>query len=187
MTYRVLGWHDDPDGGPRLRLDHERFAYAGKFVLPTGKAAALEPDAVLPDAREGYAEGVVAAAAFDEDRTDPDTLVVRYVTTRTDRRGEGYGTRLLAFVAARAHDRGYGTVRIAVNNPYSYEACAKAGFGYAGRETGLAELVMTHPGDRARYDDGLAVFVDRDLSDDERAFVDARRERGPPPVVSPPG
>lgn len=213
MEFRVLGWHDDP-APPRLRLHHERYAYAGKFVVPTGIAAALADGADVPaigrdhdgrdrsdalDEHEGrdehdgrdalgeYAEGVLAAAAFDEDRTDADTLVVRYVTTEHDRRGEGIGTRLLAFVAARAHEDGYGRVRIAVNNAYSYEACAKAGFGFTGDRTGLAELVMVHPApDRRWYEDGLAVFSRRDLTTRERAFVDERRERGPPDVVDVP-
>ncbi|MFD1512568.1 GNAT family N-acetyltransferase [Halomarina rubra] len=170
-----------------FRLDHERYAYAGKFVVPGGKAVALAEDAAptFPDPREDYAEGILAAIAFSEDRTDPDAVWLRYVTVRADRRGEGIGTRLAAWTTARLHERGYGTVRIAVNNVYSYEALSKAGFGFTGRETGLAELVMVHPSDRSRYDAGLALLAERDLSDDERAFLGEKRERGSPPVVSP--
>ncbi|PSP99866.1 GNAT family N-acetyltransferase [Halobacteriales archaeon QS_5_70_17] len=186
MEFAVLGW---PPDGPALRLHHERFAYAGKFVMTsTGKAVALAAGvapADLPAPEEGYAEGVLAAAAFNEDRTDPDALWLRYVTTRRDRQGEGIGTRLVAFAVARARKRGYERVRIAVNNPYAYEALSKAGFGYVGRETGLAELVMERPSDRARYREGLAAFADRDLPAEQREFVAARRERGPPPVVDP--
>ncbi|WP_254537960.1 GNAT family N-acetyltransferase [Halomarina litorea] len=181
MRFELLGW---PDDGVTLRLDHERFAYAGKFVMSsTGKAVAVEGDTVsaFPDAREGYAEGVLAAVAFNEDRTDPDTLWLRYVTVRADRRGEGIGSRFVAFVTRRAHEAGYERVRIAVNNPYSYEALSKAGFGFSGRETGIAELVMEHPSDGARYREGLARFADRDLSPEEKRFVAERTERGPPP------
>ncbi len=90
MEFALLGW---PEDGHRLRLDHEHFAYAGKFVMTaTGKA-------VVGD------DGVVAAAAFDADRTDPDTLCIRYVTVRDDRRGEGIGSDLLRFVREQAADR----------------------------------------------------------------------------------
>lgn len=181
---RLLGW---PPDGPRLRLDHRAFAYAGKFVMSsTGKAVLAPPGWEPPADPETYADPV-AAAAFNEDRTDPETLWIRYVTVRRDRRGEGHGPRLCAFVAARAADRGYDSVRIAVNNPYSYEALSKAGFGFTGRETGLAELVLDRPadapapGDPDRYRAGLDAFADRsDLTDDERAFLDRKRERGPP-------
>lgn len=168
-----------------FRLDHERYAYAGKFVVPGGKAVALTDGTTpsFPDPREDYAEGVLGAIAFSEDRTDPDTVWLRYVTVRGDRRGEGVGTRLVAWTTTRLHERGYETVRIAVNNPYSYEALSKAGFGFTGRETGLAELVMEHPHERARYDEGLALFAERDLREDELAFVRERRARGPPSVV----
>ncbi|MUV90296.1 GNAT family N-acetyltransferase, partial [Halapricum sp. CBA1109] len=45
MEYALLGWADD---GPTLRLDHERFAYAGKFVMSaTGKAVARADGDVL--------------------------------------------------------------------------------------------------------------------------------------------
>ena len=175
-----------------FRLDHERFAYAGKFVVPGGKAVALDDDAAptedasvtFPDPRKEYVEGVLAAVAFSEDRTDADTLRLRYVTVRRDRRGEGIGTRLVAWTTDWAHGHGYERVAIAVNNPYSYESLSKAGFGFTGRETGLAELVMTHPSDRTRYAEGMALFADRDLTDEELRFVEEKRERGPPPVVS---
>ncbi|MFC7154992.1 GNAT family N-acetyltransferase [Halomarina halobia] len=184
MQFAVLGW---PEDGPTLRLDHRRFAYAGKFAMSnTGKAVALA-DGIAPDdlppAREAAAEGVLAACSFNEDRTDPDALWIRYVTTRRDRRGEGLGTRLAAFTVARARERGYGRVRIAVNNPFAYHALSKAGFGYTGRRTGLAELVLEHPSDRARYREGLSAYAERDLTDDERAFVEAKREAGAPEVV----
>ena len=169
-----------------VRLDHERFAYAGKFVVPGGKAVAFEDGApvAFPDPREESVEGVLGAVSFSEDRTDPSTLRLRYVTVRRDRRGEGLGARLAARTTDWAHEAGYETVAIAVNNPYSYEALSKAGYGFTGRETGLAELEMTHPSDRSRYDEGMALFAARDLTDEELRFVEERRDRGPPPVDS---
>ena len=180
MEFRLLAWPP----GPRMRLDHERFAYAGKFVLPSGKAVVSEGDLSIPDPAEGYTEGVLAAVAFSEDRTDG-ALWLRYVSVRADRRGEGLGARLCAFVRDRAHERGYETVRIAVNNPYAYEALYKAGFGFTGRETGLAELVLEHPPpdgrSASRYHEGLSRFAERDLTETEQAFLNTR-EGVPTPV-----
>lgn len=176
MEYRVLGW---PAAGPQLRLDHREFAYAGKFVMSTtGKAVAFEGERPTPGVDE-YAD-VVAAAAFDEDRTDSGTCRIRYVTVRVDRRGDGVGPKLCAHVAEAAEGRGYGRVRIAVNNVFSYHALYKAGFGFTGRETGLAELVLERPAPEGRYREGLAVFAERDLSEAERRFLAGKREGGPP-------
>jgi GNAT superfamily N-acetyltransferase len=167
MDLELLGW---PAEGPTLRLDHREFSYAGKFVMSnTGKAVAREDDAL------------VAAIAFNEDRTDPDRLWLRYVTVRTDRRGEGIGPELVEFVVEAAASRGYSTVRIAVNNPFAYHALRKAGFGFTGETTGIAELVLERPtraptpADPERYRSGLELFADRDLSEDERAFLEAAR------------
>jgi uncharacterized protein (TIGR00369 family) len=88
---------------------------------------------------------LVAAAAFNEDRTDGSVCWIRYVTVRHDRRGEGVGPRLLAFVAARAGERDYDRGRIAVNNPFAYQALYRAGFRFTGEETGMAELVLDRP------------------------------------------
>ena len=162
MECRLVGW---PVDGPRLELDHRRFAYAGKFVMSrTGKA-------VVEDGGD-----VLAAASFSPDRTDDDVWWIRIVTVRRDRRGEGLGPRLLAFVAAAVLDRA-GSVRIAVNNPFAFVAAYKAGFGYTGETTGLAELVCERAADRdpAAYREGLAAFRGRDdLDDAERAFLAAR-------------
>ena len=168
MELAWLGW---PEDGPTLRLDHERFAYAGKFVMSnTGKAVA----------REGA--DPVAATAFDEDRTDPDRLRIRYITVAADRRGEGLGPRLARFVVERARDRGYASVAIAVNNPYAYEAMYRAGFAYTGERTGIAELVLETDADRspARYRAGLDAYAERELDAEQAAFVERCRERGPP-------
>ncbi len=168
MGLELLGW---PPDGPKLELDHRTFSYAGKFVMTnTGKAVVREDGEIR------------AAAAFNEDRTEPSTLWIRYVTTHAEHRGAGIGTSLLRFVRERAHERGYETVRIAVNNPFAYEACHRAGFGYTGRETGIAELVLEAPADRtrARYQEGLDAFRERDLSESERSFLARKRDADPP-------
>ena len=193
MDPELLGW---PPDGPKLRLDYERFSYAGKFVMSNTGKAVVRPgpnDGIQGEAADTASEGeaadtasegdgydaVLAAAAFNEDRTDAATLWIRYITVRGDRRGEGIGPDLADFVAERAAARGYERVRIAVNNPFAYEALYKAGFGYTGETTGIAELVLERPGDRsaARYRDGMAEFRGREnLSDAERAFVAESRE-----------
>ncbi len=177
MEYELLGW---PPDGPKLRLDHERFSYAGKFVMTnTGKAVARTDDGRL-----------VAAVAFNEDRTDADALWLRYVTVDRDRRGEGIGPALCRRVRDRALERGYERLRIAVNNPFAYEALYRSGFAYTGETTGIAELILEYPtpdepeapawSDRERYQAGLEEFRARDLSADEERFLESRRERGPP-------
>ena len=170
MEYEILGW---PPDGPKLRLDYRRFSYAGKFVMTnTGKAVArVDGD-------------LVAAVAFNEDRTDETTLWLRYVTVDRDRRGQGIGPALLRYVRDRTLERGYDRLRIAVNNPYAYEALHSAGFAYTGETTGIAELVLEYVPDAAvaadRYRTGLEAFRDRDLTDEERAFLEERLDRGPP-------
>jgi len=176
MEFEVLGW---PPDGPTLELDHREFAYAGKFVMSTtGKAVARDED-------------VVGVVAFNEDRTDRSCLQLRYVSVRRDRRGEGIGPRLVRFVADRAGDRGYGEVRIAVNNPFAYEACYRAGFVFTGEETGLAELVLAYRSgdvggtrDPDRYQAGFDRFRERDLSETEASFLADYRGRDPPQTVS---
>jgi len=170
MEFALLGW---PEDGHRLRLDHEQFPYAGKFVMTsTGKA-------VIGD------DSVVAAAAFDADRTDPDTLCVRYITVRQDRQGDRLGSRLLRFVRERATERGFERVSIGVNNPFSYQAAYRAGFCFSGAESGMAELDLVWPGDRSteRYQAGLDLFRERDLSPEEESFLDAKADADPPSVL----
>ncbi|EMA39871.1 GCN5-like N-acetyltransferase [Halobiforma nitratireducens JCM 10879] len=201
LEYEVLGW---PPDGPKLRLDHERFSYAGKFVMTnTGKAVARDGDeavdAEVVETRTGSdrdwleLDDVVAAIAFNEDRTDAATLWLRYVTVARDRRGEGIGPQLCSLVRDRALERGYDRLRIAVNNPFAYEALYRAGFGYTGETTGIAELVLEYPrptdergsdtetnGAVERYQNGLAEFRDRDLSVEEEAFLESRAGNEPP-------
>jgi GNAT superfamily N-acetyltransferase len=175
VDLELLGW---PPDGPTLRLGHERFAYAGKFVMSdTGKAVVR-------------ADGdVVAAASFSPDRTDEDVLRIRYVTVRADRRGEGLGPRLAEFVVQRARERGFAVVKIAVNNPFAYEALYRAGFRYTGERTGIAELVLARRCDQTAtrtdegapsYSAGLEQFGERDLTDAERAFVERQLSTGQP-------
>ncbi|MES3517574.1 MAG: GNAT family N-acetyltransferase [Natronomonas sp.] len=190
MEFRVLGW---PPDGPTLRLDYRQFAYAGKFVMTaTGKAVVRETSGTETADREEteFEDGVLGAVAFNEDRTDPATLWLRYVTVRSDRRGEGIGPRLLRFMSDRGLECGYDRIRIAVNNPFAYEAVHKAGFGWNGETTGIAELVCDRPEDRKkRYGAGFRRFLDgeRELSESERSFVSEKLAAAePPPVVSDP-
>src|SRR6056297_357616 len=136
MEFALLGW---PVDDPRLRLDYRRFSYAGKFV--TGKAGIAVVRGELPEEYEStpadslpplpdglseseFVDGILAAVAFNADRTDPHTLWLRYLTVRNDLRGSGLelGPRLAAFISDRAAAKGYETVRIAVNNVFSYHA-----------------------------------------------------------------
>ena len=171
MEFDLLGW---PEDEPTLELDYRTFGYAGKFVMSnTGKA-------VTTDSGE-----VIAAVAFSADRTDPSTCWLRYVTVRNDRRGERIGPRLVRFTVDCARDRGFDRVKIAVNNPFAYQALYRAGFAFVGEETGLAELVLAWPGERSpeAYRAGLEVFRERDLSPEEERFLAARRAADPPDIL----
>ena len=191
LTVDILGW---PPDGPTLRLHHDRFSYAGKFVMSnTGKAVARvaedadvapengEVDANAAEARP-YDTDVVGALAFNEDRTDSSTLWLRYVTVDRRYRGHGIGPRLVVVVREAALERGYDRLRIAVNNPYAYDALWKAGFGFTGEETGIAELVLEHPidADERVYRRGLEGFLERELTEGERSFIRRRLSTGPP-------
>ncbi len=193
METVLLGW---PPDGPTLRLDYRRFSYAGKFVMSTtGKAVVRQSagDRDDPTDRTGgdeeFDDDVLAAVAFNADRTDPETLWIRYVTVRDDRRGEGLGPRLCRFLTDRAGDRGYERIQIAVNNPFAYEALYRAGFAFTGEETGLAELLLSRPADgpaenrsKERYRAGFDRYRERELSAAERAFLE-RKANGAPPKL----
>ncbi|UTF53570.1 GNAT family N-acetyltransferase [Natronosalvus rutilus] len=203
VALELLGW---PPDGPTLRLHHERFSYAGKFVMSsTGKAVARTRagDDESEDADAGieladldsseradlpYATDVLAAVAFNEDRTDASSLWLRYVTVDRAYRGRGLGPKLVAFVRDAALERGYDHLRIAVNNPYAYDALWKADFGFTGETTGIAELVLEHPtrATTETYRRGLERFLERDLSEGERAFLEHRLEEGPPSRIDSP-
>lgn len=188
MEFRLLGW---PADSPRLDLDHERFAYAGNFGTGrTGIAVTLDDGFHLPgDLKNPPSDSVLAAASFDEDRAAKDALRIRYVTVREDRRGEGIGPAVLAFVVQLSHERGYDRVRIGVNNPIAYQACYRAGFAFTGEESGMGELVLEAPVEGGRspeqYRDGLRRFTDRDLPEAQRAVLERHLDGEPPePVVS---
>ncbi len=177
--------------------------------LPGGDDAGLPggDDAGLPGGDDaGYHGGVddtdrdrsddvLAVVSFNEDRTDPETLWIRYVSVREDHRGEGLAPRLCRFVVERASERDYARVRIAVNNPFAYEALYRAGFSYTGAETGLAELVLERPTvgpverSTERYQAGLDRYRehdrdrDRDLSAEEWAFLARNQDAGPPDLL----
>lgn len=172
MDFELVG---QPAAGPTLDLDHEEFAYAGKFVMSsTGKTVARDDGTV------------VGAVAFNADHSESDALRLRYVTVRSDRRGEGIGSRLLRFTAETLSEES-GRVLIAVNNPIAYQACYRAGFTYTGEETGIAEVLLAYEPDADRsataYDSGLAVFDTRDLPPGQRAVVDEHRGGDPPSVI----
>lgn len=175
MEYVVLG---DADDGPTVELDHTTFAYAGKFVMSsTGKLVAR-------DAGE-----VVGAVSFSPDRSTDDQAWLRYLTVHRARRGEGIGPRLAAGATKHLHDRGFETVAIGVNNPYAYHALYRAGFGWSGETTGIAELVLTHPANRTddEYHRGLATYADHDrLTDDETQFINTHLDASVPGTVDPP-
>ncbi|WP_430505338.1 GNAT family N-acetyltransferase [Haloparvum sp. PAK95] len=195
MEFALLGW---PDEEPTLRLDYRAFSYAGKFVtggtgiavLRAADPVSFDPDQPLPDGLDPatFADDVVAAVAFNADRTEPETLWLRYVTVHAALRGEGFGPELVGEVLDRATAGGYESARIAVNNPFAYEALHKVGFAFTGRETGIAELVLERPldapatVDRETYQAGLDRFRDREreLSSAEEAFLADRARRGPP-------
>ncbi|MDS0299117.1 GNAT family N-acetyltransferase [Halogeometricum sp. S1BR25-6] len=187
MEFVVLGWADDE---PTLRLDYRRFAYAGKFVMSnTGKAVVVDRWDPMAAPSDEYDSAVAAAAAFNEDRTDESTLWIRYVTVRSDRKRRGLGPRLCAFVTDAGRGAGYERIRIAVNNPFAYEALHKAGFAWTGETSGLAELVLERPADapaarlRETYQAGLDSYRERDLTDPETAFLAAREGSDPPALL----
>lgn len=202
LTFAILGW---PDDGPTLRLDYRAFSYAGKFAMSNTGTAVLRtvdgrdpaphwtPDRDLPDSVDpaSFTRDVAAAVAFNADRTSPETLWLRYITVHVALRGDGLGPRLVRGLLKPAADRGFSRVRIAVNNPFAYEALYKSGFAFTGRETGFAELVLERPvtsseprgADQGTYQDGLDRYRGRGLaklSDAEQAFLAAREGAAPP-------
>jgi len=207
MEYTLLGW---PPDDPTLRLDHRQFAYAGKFVMSnTGKAVVRstgEDAGRVGDETSGgqtaarddveYDTDVMAAVAFNADRNDERMLRLRYITVRSDLKGQGFGPRLAAFVASAADRRGYDRVAIAVNNPFAYEAMYKAGFEWTGHESGLAELVLERPAgargdagvrpDPETYRAGFERYRNRDLGDPEASFLADRVGADPPASVDVP-
>jgi len=182
MEFELLG---SDAVSPTLKLDHEQFAYAGKFVMSsTGKTVAR-------------AEGdVVGAVAFSEDHDDDRTVKLRYVTVRENRRGEGIGPQLLRFTAellagglSESALPDYDEVVIAANNPMAYRACYRAGFEFTGEETGIAELELRYrPSEQSteRYEAGLRLYEQRSLPDEQSAALKRFLDEGLPAVVDVP-
>jgi GNAT superfamily N-acetyltransferase len=171
MEFEVVGW---PPDGPTLDLPWREFSYAGKFVMTnTGKAVLRENGQLL------------GALSFNEDRTDGDVAWIRYISVRKDRRGDAIGSRLARATCGMLLEDGYRAVRIAVNNPFAYESMYKAGFGFTGEETGVAEFVLERPPPDVEdgYAAGLEQFLERDLAPKEATFVQEKLERGPPDTV----
>ena len=195
MRFTVLG---AAGTGASCRLDYRAFAYAGKFVTGgTGKAVletedgspaapAWEPERPVPDTVDptDFDEAVVAAVSFSPDRTDPACCRIRYVTVHVARRGAGVGPTLVLQTVRWLSDAGYDQIRIAVNNPFAYEALYKCGFAYTDEQTGLAELELARPAavvapartDADRYRAGLQWFRDDDTdrADAEQRFLASR-------------
>jgi GNAT superfamily N-acetyltransferase len=178
MEFVHLG---SPAEGPTLALDHEEFAYAGKFRMgSTGKTVARDAG---PD------EELLGAIAYNDDHDREETIRLRYVTVRESRRGDGIGPRLLRWTAERLESSAASIV-IAVNNPIAYEACYRAGFVNTGTETGIAELELRYAPDAdrsaERYDHGFAVFSDRDLPAEQSAVIANHRGSDPPQIIERP-
>ncbi|UIO98741.1 GNAT family N-acetyltransferase [Halobaculum sp. CBA1158] len=191
-TGKAVALEEAGDDDSRRDPDHANHAGDADRAGETDRERVAVDDAetfAIPDDPKQEYVAPAGIVAFSEDRTDPETLWLRYVSVRRERRGEGIGPRLCSFVVDRAAERGYDRVRIAVNNAYSFEALYKVGFAWTGRETGIAELVLERPAaepaavDPDAYRAGLATIAARDdVGEDERAFVERKRERGPPAV-----
>ena len=175
MEFELLGWSDE---GTIIALDHQEFSYAGKFRMSaSGKAVLREHGTIL------------AAASFSADRSDEKNVWIRYLTVKTDRTGERLGSRLAATLQCWLLDKQYECVSIAVNNPFAYVACYRAGFAWTGNETGIAELVLSHTAPRSisAYQEGLNRFSDkRTLTDAELSYVEKWSKIGQPDRISVP-
>ncbi|MFB6187330.1 MAG: GNAT family N-acetyltransferase [Halobacteriaceae archaeon] len=126
MKFEILGW---PTESPTLDLDHRDFSYAGKFVMSnTGKAICTEN------------ESIIGAIAFNEDRTDTDVLWFRYITVHTEYQGKEIGPKLARYTAKRAINASYRAIKIAVNNPFAYQALYKAGFSFTGEQNSFCNI-----------------------------------------------
>lgn len=176
MEFAFLGGLEE---GPTLRLHHEEFAYAGKFVMSnTGKIVA-----------RADSDKILGAIAFNQNHDEPTTAVLRYVTVSESRRGEGIGPTLLRFAGDELSDR-YESVTIAVNNPIAYEAAYRAGFIWTGGQRGIAELELVYQPDSTpdteRYQEGFGIFGERDLPPEQQRLVDRYEDSEPPAVVAVP-
>lgn len=175
MEYELLGLEAT---GPTVSLDHEQFAYAGKFVMSSTGKTVVRADGEL-----------VGAVAFSEDYSDPTAVRLRYVTVREDRRGAGIGPSVLRFTAEQLRDS-YDDILIAANNPIAYEACYRAGFEFTGEETGIAEVLCSYQPesepDRSTYQAGFDIFRDRELPSAHESIIERYGSSSPPEMVAVP-
>lgn len=172
FRYEFLGW---PDDDPTIDISHERFAYAGKFILPdTGKA-------IVRSSQLG-SHSIKGAVAFNDDRGVPDAARVRYITVSESARGRRLGPKLALFIQDQIIGQQYSLVRIAVNNPIAYEAMYRAGFYYTGETRQLNEVVLSTSASRStsKYKTGLQTFDKDDLPDRQAKLIDRGMDRGPP-------
>jgi len=154
-------------------LPQEEFAYAGQYRMKRyGKAVLTR----RPD-RPTAAAAIIAALSTDRHRIQENRLVVRTIDVRREARGNGWGPLLLRSVLPAVATAGFETIQINVNNPFAYIAACKAGFGWTGRTTGLAELIMTRPTDRpsrwsrGRFIAGLSLYRRRRLDTASRGLI----------------
>ena len=172
---------------PALVLPHADFAYAGQYRMRRYGKAVL----TRQPSRPTQPESIIAAVSTDRHRRHRDRLVVRTVDVRRELRGRGWGPSLLVSLLPVAQRAGYRTIQIHVNNPFAYIAVSKAGFAWAGRSTGLAELVMTRPTDRpattsrGRFAAGLSMYRRRRPTPAARRAI-ARYRRGCVRLDAPP-
>lgn len=169
-----IEFRGSPEGGPQVDVDHTRFRYAGKFNMTTTGKALLIKD-----------ETWIAIASFNRDRTCEDRVWLRYITVRDDHQQAGIGPRFLRSITKELREHA-SSVRIAVNNPYAYQAAYKSGFVFTGEQTGIAEVILEYPEiwTLHAYEAGLTEFTNREgLSEQEREFVSEKRHGPPPPVI----
>lgn len=175
FRYEFLGW---PDDGPTIDISHERFAYAGKFILPgTGKA-------IVRSSQPG-SHPIKGAVAFNDDRGVQNAARIRYITVSESTRGRRLGPKLALFVQDQIIGQSYSLVRIAVNNPIAYEAMYRAGFYYTGETRQLNEVVLSTdaPLSPSKYKTGLQTFDKADLPDRQVRLIDRGMDRGPPEKI----
>lgn len=88
-----------------------------------------EEEVWLLDAAEGA--GVSGLAAVVIVKPEPDHLLLSSIAIAPDLKGQGYGTRLLAWVDAQARAGGFGEVRLYTGQPLTRNIALYQRCGYA--------------------------------------------------------